>query len=65
METFSHLFLVGSNKSLTLWVGVPTAVAYLVAPHLFGDAMEVHRLGMFHSFYKSEFQSYKNELYYS
>ena len=65
MENLCLIFLTGSNKSLALWLGVPTAVAYLVAPHLFGDAMEVHRLGMFHSFYKGEFQSYKNELYYS
>jgi hypothetical protein len=46
-------------------VGLPVATAYFLAPHLFGDANEVNRLSMFYSFYKGEFQDYKNELYYS
>jgi hypothetical protein len=36
-----------------------------MAPHLFGDALEVERLSIFHSFYKQELKAYKDELYYS
>lgn len=36
--------IIGSNKSVALWVGVPTLTAYFLAPHIFGDAHEYVKL---------------------